>query len=415
MAVYSFDDIIVDVASFRVERNGEAVPLEPKAFDLLVLLLERPGQLVTKQEILDCVWPQTAVTDNALTRIVANLRKALGDDARDSRYIETVPTRGYRWLVPVQRDESAPIAGGAGLGRPSRRAIGLAAAALIVVIVCAAVVVRRARLPMAGATPGPPVLGSLWPTQITFSPRLDAFPALAPNSRALAYASDRSGGFEIVVKALTAGGGEMALTSDGQQNVQPAWSPDGDYVAYHSMRRGGIWIVPALGGAPRQVSTFGSKPAWSPDGRRLAFQSDPLADIAPTAYGANVPSTIWTVGRDGGDLRRLTDSSQPIGGHASPAWSPDGRHIAFVTYSAAPARLWSVPAAGGAPTLLVEGHIPIHDPVFTPDGSALYYSTGAPFIVRVPLSAETGLPQGEGEEIATPGLPSARHISISGD
>ena len=105
MAVYSFDDIIVDVASFRVERNGEAVPLEPKAFDLLVLLLERPGQLVTKQEILDCVWPQTAVTDNALTRIVANLRKTLGDDARDSRYIETVPTRGYRWLVPVQRDE----------------------------------------------------------------------------------------------------------------------------------------------------------------------------------------------------------------------------------------------------------------------------------------------------------------------
>ena len=415
MAVYSFDDISVDVASFRVERRGRPVPLEPKAFDLLVLLLERPGQLVTKQEILDCVWPQTAVTDNALTRIVANLRKALGDDARDSRYIETVPTRGYRWLVPVQRDESAPIAGGAGLGRPSRRAIGLAAAALIVVIVCAAVVVRRARLPVAGATPGPPVLGSLWPTQITFSPRLDAFPALAPNSRALAYASDRSGGFEIVVKALTAGSGEMALTSDRQQNVQPAWSPDGDHVAYHSMRRGGIWIVPALGGAPRQVSTFGSKPAWSPDGRRLAFQSDPLADIAPTAYGANVPSTIWTVGRDGGDLRRLTDSSQPIGGHASPAWSPDGRHIAFVTYSAAPARLWSVPAAGGAPTLLVEGHIPIHDPVFTPDGSALYYATGAPFIVRVPLSAETGLPRGEGEEIATPGLPSARHISISGD
>jgi Tol biopolymer transport system component/DNA-binding winged helix-turn-helix (wHTH) protein len=414
LGVYRFDDVRVDVASFRVERNGEAVPLEPKAFDLLVLLLERQGQLVTKQEILDRVWRQTAVTDNALTRIVANLRKALGDDARDSRYIETVPTRGYRWLVPVQRDESTPIAVADRRARPPRRATWLAAAALIVVIVCAAVLVRRARLPMAGAMPGP-ALGSLWPTQITFSPRLDAFPALAPNGRALAYASDRSGGFEIVVKALTAGGGEMALTSDGQQNVQPAWSPDGDYVAYHSMRRGGVWIVPALGGAPRQVSAFGSKPAWSPDGRRLAFQSDPLADIGPTAYGANVPSTIWTVARDGGDLRRLTESTQPIGGHASPAWSPDGRRIAFVTYSAAPARLWSVPAAGGPATLLVEGHIPIHDPVFTPDGSALYYATGAPFIVRVPLSAETGLPQGEGEEIATPGLPSARHISISGD
>jgi Tol biopolymer transport system component len=147
----------------------------------------------------------------------------------------------------------------------------------------------------------------------------------------------------------------------------------------------------ALGGAPRQVSTFGSKPAWSPDGRRLAFPSDPLADIAPTAYGANVPSTIWTVARDGGDLRRLTDSTQPIGGHASPAWSPDGRRIAFVTYSAAPARLWSVAASGGTATLLVEGHIPIHDPVFTPDGTALYYATGAPLLRRRHVRPLSGL------------------------
>ena len=107
MAAYRFDDVRVDVASFRVERGGRPVPLEPKAFDLLVLLLERQGQLVTKQEILDAVWRHTAVTDNALTRIVAHLRKALDDDARDARYIETVPTRGYRWLVPVARDEGA--------------------------------------------------------------------------------------------------------------------------------------------------------------------------------------------------------------------------------------------------------------------------------------------------------------------
>src|SRR4029077_15087681 len=117
----------------------------------------------------------------------------------------------------------------------------------------------------------------------------------------------------------------------------------------------------------RQVSDFGSKPAWSQDGRRLAFQSDPLADIAPTAYGANTPSTIWTVARDGSDLRRLTDSAHPLGGHASPAWSPDGRRIAFVTYSSAPSRLWSVPVSGGPATLLVEAHMATHEPVFAPD------------------------------------------------
>src|SRR5439155_7925561 len=124
---YRFDDISVDVASFRVERGGRAVPLEPKAFDLLVLLLERQGRLVTKQEILDSVWRQTAVTDNALTRIVANLRKALGDDARDSKYIETIPTRGYRWLLPVQLDGTEP-AWSPVERSPKRRVVWLSAA-----------------------------------------------------------------------------------------------------------------------------------------------------------------------------------------------------------------------------------------------------------------------------------------------
>src|SRR6185436_15907070 len=95
---YAFGDLNVDAGRFRVEREGRPVVLEPKAFDLLVLLISRQGQVVTKQEILERIWADTAVTDNALTRVVAQLRKAIGDDARDARFIETVPTRGYRWL-----------------------------------------------------------------------------------------------------------------------------------------------------------------------------------------------------------------------------------------------------------------------------------------------------------------------------
>jgi DNA-binding winged helix-turn-helix (wHTH) protein len=291
LPLFLFDDVRVDTAAFRVERGGRAVALEPKAFDLLVLLLERQGQVVTKQEILDAVWPQTAVTDNAMTRIVAHLRKALGDDARDARYIETVPTRGYRWLAPAERREE---------GARTRPACPALAAARLAVRRWPSWP-RSAALSLAyrqGQTRGPetPAVLSMWPTQVTVSPRLDVFPALSPDGRAVAYATDRSGGFEIVVKPLLGGASEIALTSDGQQNVEPAWSPDGDYVAYHSMRRGGIWIVPALGGVPRQVCDFGSDPAWSPDGTPARLPVRPLADIAPNAYGANVPSTIWTVG-----------------------------------------------------------------------------------------------------------------------
>src|SRR6185369_17744106 len=96
---YVFGGLLVDARRFQVERDGRPVALEPKAFDLLVLLIERRGDVVSKQEILDRIWPDTAVTDNALTRVVAQLRKALGDDFRDARFIETVPTRGYRWLA----------------------------------------------------------------------------------------------------------------------------------------------------------------------------------------------------------------------------------------------------------------------------------------------------------------------------
>jgi Tol biopolymer transport system component/DNA-binding winged helix-turn-helix (wHTH) protein len=413
---YRFDDVRVDTAAFRVERGGEPVPLEPKAFDLLVLLIERQGQVVTKQEIQDAVWRQTAVSDNALTRIVAHLRKALDDDAREARYIETVPTRGYRWLVPVERETSGARPVEAGVPWPPRRWGWRAVTVVLVVVVAGAAALGLARRHVQGRTAERMGMDSLWPTQVTVSSGLDVFPALSPDGGTLAYATDRSGGFEIAVRSLTAGAREIPLTADSQQNVEPAWSRDGQFVAYHSMVRGGVWIVPALGGVARRVTDFGSRPAWSPDGRRLAFQSDPLADIGPSAYGANTrSSTIWVVDIDGGNLRRLTAPGRPLGGHASPVWSPDGRSLAFVTYSAAPSQMWRVGAGGGTPTLLYEGEVPIFDPVFAHDGGAVYFATGAPFVFRVPLSPETGLPQGDPVPIATPALASPRHLSISGD
>src|SRR5687767_2626233 len=97
-AVFDSLDLRVDTDRFRAELSGREVELEPKAFELLVLLLSRPGHLFTKQEILDAVWQGTAVTDNALTRVVAQVRRVIGDDAREAKYVETVPTRGYRWI-----------------------------------------------------------------------------------------------------------------------------------------------------------------------------------------------------------------------------------------------------------------------------------------------------------------------------
>jgi TolB-like protein/Flp pilus assembly protein TadD len=100
--IYGFDDVRVELASFRLFKAGESVALEPKAFEALIFLIERRGRLVTKDELLDGVWKDAFVTPNALTRIVAQLRRALGEGARAARYIETVPTRGYRFIAEVE-------------------------------------------------------------------------------------------------------------------------------------------------------------------------------------------------------------------------------------------------------------------------------------------------------------------------
>ena len=100
-----------------------AIPLEPKAFDVLVHLIEHRDRVVTKDELLDAVWKGTFVTPNVLTRAVAQIRKALGDESQDARYIETVAKRGYRFIAPVTARSRRPGArGSASDSRPVSRA-----------------------------------------------------------------------------------------------------------------------------------------------------------------------------------------------------------------------------------------------------------------------------------------------------
>jgi non-specific serine/threonine protein kinase len=103
-----FDDVAVDLDAFRVLKRGRAVAVEPKAFDVLRCLLGNPGTLVTKDRLLTTVWPDTFVAPNTLTRIIAQLRRALGDRSRSPRYIETVHTRGYRFIAPLRGASPAP-------------------------------------------------------------------------------------------------------------------------------------------------------------------------------------------------------------------------------------------------------------------------------------------------------------------
>ena len=99
---YRFGPFQLDVRERRLSRGCDVIPLRLKVFDTLRVLVENAGRLVTKQELLDTVWPETTVEENNLNHNVSVLRRALGDRATGQQYIETVPRVGYRFVAPVE-------------------------------------------------------------------------------------------------------------------------------------------------------------------------------------------------------------------------------------------------------------------------------------------------------------------------
>jgi len=104
---YRFGPFSLDRESYRLLKGEAPLQLAPKVIDLLFLLASRPGALVTKDDILQALWPDVAVTDNAITQVVSDLRQALGDDSSAPAYVQTVPRRGYRFVAVVETLEPA--------------------------------------------------------------------------------------------------------------------------------------------------------------------------------------------------------------------------------------------------------------------------------------------------------------------
>jgi Tol biopolymer transport system component/DNA-binding winged helix-turn-helix (wHTH) protein len=453
LPVFQFDDVQVDPHSVRVLKAGREVALEPKAFDLLIFLLENPGRLLEKGELLDAVWKDTTVTENALTREIAKLRRSLGDQAKAARYIQTVHSRGYRFIAEVGitqggrqnghhsvREKAESVLNGAALVAPlvtaptddeqqlrgsveseggearvkpmrapllrasKRWALG---SGLAVICLVAILVWQFYR---ATAWPTAPEVLEIAP--VTTTPGLALNPTFSPDGNTLAYASDRSGKFELYAKPLAAGGRELQLTADGNWNLEPAWSPDGKFIAYHSDKRGGLWLIPALGGTPRQLTEFGCRPAWSRDGAMLAFQSESFHDlIQPYASSA----TIWVVAAQGGAPRELRQAGTPAGGHLCPAWSPDGKRIAFLNANLTSYQIWSVPVAGGeAKQMTPDFSGDKADLVWDSGGQSIYFTMGM-MLLKLRVDPATGERIGKPVKVADLGATVFRNPAISAD
>jgi len=420
---FEFDDVLVDLPNARAWKAQKSLAIEPKAFRLLVYLLENRGRLVEKDELLSAVWADTFVTENALTRSIAQLRKALGDTKGQAKYIETAPTRGYRFIAPVTVRENSPnyppsvtqplsTAADASLAARSR-VMQFAIAALVTVAILGGVIWS-----VLSKKPEPSGIAKLGRMQATSSQGMDIFPSFSPAGSTIAYSSDANGKFEIYLKQLTRGGQIVQLTNDGQINLQPAWSPDGKTIAFYSQRRAGIWLVPALGGSPRQLTTFGSGPAWSPDGSQIVFQSAGIRDLSSTAGMAIAASTIWTVSVHDGATRQISQPIYPAGAHNSPACSPDGKSIVFtVSEFGSDSGLWTMHIDGASVRRLAPGG-GLYNPVYSRDGNSIYLGAlryGDFAIWKIPVSGTETQIRDRAEKIVStfPAVP--RYLAVSPD
>ncbi|HMZ82267.1 MAG TPA: transcriptional regulator, partial [Acidobacteriota bacterium] len=99
---YEIDDLRIDTVRRVVERAGMLLPISPKAFDVLLVLVEKAGEVISKDELLTLVWPDTVVEEANLTQKIFHLRRVLGEKRTDHRYLVTVPGRGYRFVASVK-------------------------------------------------------------------------------------------------------------------------------------------------------------------------------------------------------------------------------------------------------------------------------------------------------------------------
>lgn len=373
---YLLDDFTIDPGCFAVTRAGQRLALEPKAVTLLLHLLAHRDRVVTKDELTELLWKDTFVTPNALTRLVAQLRRELGDVAGDARYIQTVHRRGYRFVGRVselhdtagdRRPMSpAPLPVASTRDRPG---LLVAAACFIVAVAAAtAIVLRPGNRAPSIREAFSSAMAQATARQVTASLGFDADPAISADGRLLAWSSDQSGHAEIYVRPLDADGDARQVTADGMQNVEPAWSPDGRWIAYHSRSRRGIWVIPAAGGTPRRLAEFGSRPAWSPDGTRVAFGAHARVMAARTQ--------IWTVAPDGTGLVPLTTAGRPDGVHQTPVWSPDGRHLAFQAGVPGHTTIWIQRLADGRLTRVRDAHV-VPAIAFASSGDVLMWAEGS--------------------------------------
>lgn len=445
--IYEFGVWRLEVMEHRLLRDGVPVPLTPKVFETLLLLIENAGTLVTKDMFMKRVWPGTFVEDLALVQNISQIRKVLVDGSE--RVIETVPKQGYRFLLPVRTLGHEP-----GLRQPDVQSIqsrhSLAAfpgsgpavvhepaiaEALLEASSGPALIRDRAELhgqtsvrddvheTLTGRystlatgrnalvlTAGlliPFALWFGWQHKSAFTGNLkqpypamvplvnlsgeERMPALSPDGSRIAFSRQTSESGKAGIYIEVPGTQSLLQVTTSENDSEPAWSPDGRTIAF--LRTSGsqfsIDLVPALGGPEKRIFTGKAIPFESPLSLSFAASGDKLAfaDWDDQTQRSSIKILALS------DSKVLTLTMPPDGYHdCGPKFSPDGSQIAFVR-SSGPMfvdDLYIVPGTGGTPVRVTADKRRIFSaPVWSDDGKELIFAStraGMKSLWRVPAT-----------------------------
>jgi Tol biopolymer transport system component/DNA-binding winged helix-turn-helix (wHTH) protein len=403
MRMAQFGVFEVDAVEQELRKSGTLIRLQQQPFQVLALLVERAGEVVTREELRDKVWGgKTFVEfDQSVNSAIKKIRVALCDPATNPRFIETLPRRGYRFIAPVRRIEAladsalpdAPIlepAQNPATPLPRRqldprvwRVAGLAFVTILGLSTLGWMLVqpRRHTAPV-----------SLNPLPLTTYPGSEIHPSFSPDGKQIAFSwnGDKQDNYDIYIKLLSAEK-PLRLTQDPARDVSPAWSPDGQRIAFVRHLPGqpaGIFVVPALGGAAREFGKLhlsalrapgfqdavsadpGPYLCWSKDGQFLAVGGRP---------STTEPFGLFALSVETGKLQRLTTSTLR---DTQPSLSPDGRTLAFVrAIGVGVSEIHLLPVAEdmkpiAAVRRLTFENRSIQGPAWSPNGDSILFSLG---------------------------------------
>jgi Tol biopolymer transport system component/DNA-binding winged helix-turn-helix (wHTH) protein len=386
---FRFGSFLLDVRAAELHSNGTKIKLGEQPLQVLSALIEHPGEVVTREELRQRLWPADTFVDfdHSLNAAVKRLREILGDSAEHPTFIETIPKHGYRFIAPV-KESTAEIIRSSSLSsfrvlKPGPKWLRLGIG-LLLGVVCLIGVWRVSRKkPLSSLPSGEPVPVAIY--------RGDAYqPALSPDGTRIAFVAGQGNDYGLYTAVV--GGEKSVRLTNNSGDGYPRWSPDGQQIAFYRFadQTFAIYTIPALGGTEHRVydgpcSSWGDAGLdWSPDGETLAI----------TEYSNNrIHAHIALLSLGDFTTKQLT---APDNTHidSNPAYSPDGSLIAFIrsNVSGTTSDLFVIPVSGGNPRQITFDLSRMKTgAAWTPDGKELFFSfewggSGGTTLARVALS-----------------------------